>query len=195
MNGFDLPITITVNDKSYPIRNRGDFRVILDCFEAINDPELGDTLSAITALIIFLDGMETEEDIIDTFGNHLGEALTQMYLFFNCGQESIGAVTKYDVVDWEADAQLISGAINAIAGFEIRGIEYLHWWSFMGYYLNIGECAFSTIVNIRSKIRDDKKLEKYEKDFKRDNPQYFVVRKKPTAEEKSFEDELRKGWD
>lgn len=43
----------------------------------------------------------------------------------------------------------------------------------MGYYCSIGESILSTVVNIRDKIVKGKKLEKHEKEFKRNNPQYF----------------------
>ena len=188
---FDLPTTITVNGKEYPIRNKGDFRMVFDCFSALNDDELDISYRAITALIIFLEGFSTPHDVISEFGTdkYLSEAVKQMYLWFNCGQEdTIGVKSHRGVVDWEQDQQLIAGAINGIAK-----TPYLHWWTFMGYYFNIGECAFSTIVSIRSKIKEGKKLEKYEQDFKRNNPQYFVAKR--TAKEKDFDEELRRMWE
>ena len=56
---------------------------------------------------------------------------------------------------------------------EIRALPYLHWWTFIGYYMAVGECTLSTIVSIRDKIARGKKLDDFEKEFKRDNPQYF----------------------
>ena len=194
---FELPTTITVNGKEYPIRNKGDYRMVFDCFSALTDDELDISYRAITALIIFIDGFETIEDVMSEFPTQeiFNEAVHQMYLWFNCGQEEVGGVhTSKGVVDWEQDQQLIAGAINAVSHIEIRSLLYLHWWTFLGYYFNIGEGAFSTIVSIRSKISKGKKLEKHEQDFKRSNPQYFVSRQKKTAEELSFEDELRKLW-
>lgn len=194
MSGFDLPTTVTINGISYPIRHQGDYRMVLDCFSALNDVELGTELSVITALTIFLDGFADPDELYAEFGESLTDAIKAMFNFFNCGEESIGAKAGADVVDWDADSQMIAGAINSVAGKEVRSLEYLHWWTFMGYYMSIGECAFSTIVNIRSKIKKGKKLEKYEQDFRRDNPQYFVMRQRKTQEEQAFEDELRSLW-
>ena len=193
---FELPTTITVNGKEYPIRNNGDFRMVFDCFSALNDDELDISYRAITALIIFLDGFSSIEDVNREFNTSqlLTGAVKQMYLWFNCGQEDpVGVKAHKGVVDWEQDQQLIAGAINATAKIEIRGVPYLHWWTFMGYYFNIGEGAFSTIVSIRSKIKEGKKLEKYEQDFQRDNPQYFMTKR--TAAEKDFDEELRRMWE
>ena len=193
---FELPTTIIVNGVEYPIRNKGDYRVILDCFSALNDDELDISTRAITALIIFLENMCTQYDLLSIFptAETLEVAIKEMYRFINCGDEedAIGAKAKHSVVDWEQDQQLIASAVNNVARTEVRALPYLHWWTFMGYYMGIGECTFSTIVNIRSKIKEGKKLEKYEQDFKKDNPQYFVIKK--TAEEKTFDDDIRKLW-
>jgi hypothetical protein len=39
--------------------------------------------------------------------------------------------------------------------------------------LQIGEGVLSSIVSIREKIVKGKKMEKYEKEFMKENPQYF----------------------
>lgn len=191
---FDLPTSVFIKGIEHPIRNRGDFRMVLDCFEALNDSELDADYRALTGLIIFYDGMRDENDVVATFGNNLEQAIIKMYDFFNCGQpKAPGAVMKHKLVDWKQDAQLIAGAVNGVAGKEIRAEAYLHWWTFMGYYLNIGESAFSTIVGIRHKIKSGKKLEKHEKEFKRDNPQYFVWDSQ-TTEDSQMDDYLRNLW-
>ena len=192
---FELPTTITVDGREYPIRNKGDYRMILDVFSALNDDELDTSLSLGTALVIFLEGVDHIGMLFDMFPTEelFAEALKQMTLFINCGSEEVaGAHAKHSVVDWEQDQQIIAGAVNVVAKMEVRALPYLHWWTFMGYYMGIGEGVFSTIVNIRSKIKEGKKLEKYEQDFRRDNPQYFVTKR--TEQEKAFDDDLRRLW-
>ena len=193
---FELPTSVFIDGVEYPIRNRGDFRMVIDCFEALDDSELDADYRVITSLIIFYDGMRDENDVIATFGNDEGlkQAIIKMYDFFNCGQPNApGAVTKHKLVDWKGDAQLIAGAVNTVANKEVRAEPYLHWWTFMGYYLNIGDSAFSTIVGIRNKIKTGKNLEKHEKEFKRDNPQYFVWDSQ-TTEDSQANDYLRSLW-
>jgi hypothetical protein len=63
----------------------------------------------------------------------------------------------------------------------------------MGYYLAIGECTFATVVGIRDKLIQGKKLEKFEQDFRRDNPQYFVWNSKST-EQKEADEWVKKMW-
>lgn len=170
---YDLPKYVTVDDKQFGIRNEGDFRVILDCFIALNDTDLPEQLRVLTCMIIFYSDFDSIEDLAEYDTSVLSQLVEQMYLFFNCGEKSIGASKPYKLVDWENDSQLIMSSINAVAHKEVRLEPYLHWWTFMGYYLNIGEGPFSNIISIREKIVKHKKLEDYEKEFKRDNPQYF----------------------
>ena len=188
---YELPISVTVQNKQFNIRNKGDFRVILDCFNALNDIELEERERLLASLIIFYEDINGLDDL-DKLGD-LEEASKQMELFFNCGQEKVGIQTNYKLLDWESDSALISSAINNVSKVEIRGIDYLHWWTFMGYYLAIGECPLSNIVNIRYKIATGKKLEKYEQKFRMENPQYFSNDYRTTKEkelEKWFLEEV-----
>lgn len=167
--------------------------MVLDCFAALEDVELGKQERILTCLIIFYDELRTVEDLARVFGTDLQEPVKQMFNFFNCGQESIGAHTSHKLVNWEQDAPLIASAINNIAGKEIRLEPYLHWWTFMSYYLAIGECPLATIVGIRNKIKTGKKLEKYERDFKKENPHYFIWDSQ-SVEQKEAEELIRQMW-
>lgn len=170
---YELPTSVFIKDQEFKIRNNGDFRVILDCFDAYNDISLSDKERAIAALIIFYGEVDDIADLHKL--PDLDEAIKQMDLFFNCGQEKVGLQTHYKLIDWNQDSSLISSAINNVAKTEIRSVEYCHWWTFMGYYLAIGECPLSNIVNIRYKIATGKPLEKYERKFKQENPEYFTT--------------------
>ena len=88
---------------------------------------------------------------------------------------------------------MIASAVNKVAGIEVRATSYIHWWTFMGYYLAIGESPLATIVSIRSKIMEGKKLEKYESKFKNDNPQYFIWDNK-SIEDKEAEEAIMSLW-
>lgn len=168
---FDLPIAITIGDKQFPIRNKGDYRMVLDCFSALNDIELDEKARTIACLLIFYDGMKSANDL-----NKLGDletAVKEMFNFFELNQQNVGAKSKHKLVDWEKDEQLIVSAVNNVAKQEVRAVPYMHWWTFMGYYSAIGECPLSTIIGIRDKIAKGKKLEKHEKEYRKSNPQYF----------------------
>ena len=97
------------------------------------------------------------------------------------------------LIDWEHDEQLICSAINKVAGQEIRSIPYIHWWTFMGWYLAIGESPLSHIVGIRHKLATNQKLEKHEKKFQQENPQYLMM-EFMTEEDREYEDFLKNVW-
>lgn len=169
---YEIPTSIFIKGEEFKIRNNGDYRMILDCLIALDDSELEEPERIACSLIIFYDGIDSPADF-NKFPDK-ETAVLEMFKFFNCGQnESPGANVNYKLIDWEQDSQLISSAINKVANKEIRLEPYIHWWTFMGYYLAIGESALSTVLSIRNKIKKGKKLEKYEQEFKRNNPNYF----------------------
>lgn len=170
---YELPTTVTINETVYVIRNRGDYRMVLDCFQVLNDIELSETERIIAFLIIFYEDFNDVESVLSLDEDTMSELIDKAFSFFNCGQKNAPAETNYKTIDWEGDAQLISSAVNNVAGREIRAESYLHWWTFMGYFNAVGESALSTVVGIRSKIAKGKKLEKYEQEFRSENPQYF----------------------
>ena len=96
-----------------------------------------------------------------------------MMTFFNCGQDDDNNTPTPKLIDWDKDAQMIMSAINKVAGKEVRAEEYTHWWTFVGYYMAIGESTLSTVVSIRNKILKGEKLEKWEQKFRQENTNYF----------------------
>lgn len=169
---YTLPIEIKINEDTLHIRERGDFRVILDCFSALQDMELEMEYRIAVALFIFYEDFES---IQDTYNYpYLEDAVTAMFNFFVCNEKmDEDKQDKGKLIDWEADSQLIASAINKVAGKEIRAEKYVHWWTFIGYYNAVGTSVLSTVVQIRKKIVDGKKLEKHEQEFKKENPHYF----------------------
>ena len=167
--------------------------MVLDCFAVLNDVELTDSERILACLMIFIDGFDTVEDVLSVDEDEMKSLVDNTFLFFNCGQKNSGAEMNYKTIDWEQDSQLISSAVNKVAGREIRADLYLHWWTFMGYFNAVGESALSTVVGIRSKIMKGKKLEKYEQEFRRNNPQYFTWDSR-TLKQKEDDELLNQLW-
>ena len=188
---YSLETSVQINQVSFNIRNKGDYRMVLDCFEALNDTELSELERLYSALIIFYEDFNDVEDFPDK------ETLTQlvyaMFDFFNQHEDIQSNTQDIRVIDWDKDSNLISSAINKVAGQEIRGMDYLHWWTFLGYYMAIGECLFSNVVSIRYKSIKGDKLEKHERKFKQDNPQYFTIDFR-TTEQKEADEYVRQLW-
>lgn len=172
---YYLPTHITIEEQEYTIRNKGDYRMVLNCFSALQDEDLDTEQERILlCLFIFYENFDTIEDILALDENVLIQLVEEMSKFFNCGQEDQpGAKSQYKLIDWEKDEQLIMSGVNNVANKELRAEPYVHWWTFMGYYMAIGDSPLATVVGIRNKIAKNKKLEKHEREFKQDNPQYF----------------------
>lgn len=190
---FELPTTITLPSGEFDIRSKGDYRIVLDCFEILNDRELTKQERILSCLIVFYDNM-SDIDSLNVLGN-LDVATKEMFRFFNCNQQEVKQQHNYRLLDWSVDAQLIASGVNSVINTEVRALEYLHWWTFMGYYNAIGESTLSTVVSIRHKMAKNKKLEKYEQEFKNDNPQYFTIKLRNDEEGDAFADELRRLWE
>ena len=179
---YDLPTSIQIEDRQYQITNNGDYRMILDCFSALSDGELSEDEQVLASLLIFYNEFADLEDLPGD-EELLKKLISEMCKFFNCGQEeTVGASVNDKVIDWETDANIVVPAINNVAHTEIRALPYLHWWTFMGYYMSVGESVLSTVVGIRHKLNRGKELEKWEREFKRDNPQYFNWKKRSKAQ-------------
>lgn len=182
MNNYSLPTSLNVGGTEYRIRT--DFRDVINVLLALGDPDLDNEAKAYVFFTAFF---------IDPIPPSLREAAMEAgFRFINAGLKNDGTHGPR-LMDWEQDAPLIMPAVNKVAGKEIRQLEYLHWWTFLGYYMEIGESQFSTVVSIREKLAKKKKLEKYEKDYYRQNKATVDLKKKISSEELDALNELV-GW-
>lgn len=60
---YTIPTAINIDGMEYKIRNDGDFRVILDCFRALEDIELDAKERLLACLIIFYADLNSIEDV------------------------------------------------------------------------------------------------------------------------------------
>ena len=174
MNAYDLPTTVDADGQVLNIRNRGDWKTIIDVNIALTDQELTDQERVIAAMSIFY---ETPiSDIVNPDAAALG-----MSEFIAVGDDS-SAPKGHKLIDWHDDAAIIVSGVNHVIGSEIRAIPYMHWWTFVAAYMAIGDSVLATVVGIRDKIARGKKLEKHESEFKKRNPQYFARKRDAEAE-------------
>lgn len=169
-----LPKSLTVGGEDRPIRS--DFRTVLLILEAYADPELSLYDKSRVAVECLY-----EEEIPGELWN---EAIDKACWFIDGGNTAHSSA-GVRVMDWEQDESLIFPAINKVAGREVRTEEYLHWWTFLGYFSEIGEGSFSTVVGIRYKQARGKPLEKWERDYIRDNPERVKLKTRLTDAEEA----------
>ena len=180
VNHWELPTSISVNNTEYAIRT--DYRAVMDLLTAFSDKEMlgesEDETNIIRALlvlnILFIDEVKPEDQ---------NEAIKKAIEFIDMGIESSRDVKKPTLMEWEQDAPLIIPAINKVLGREIRADKYMHWWTFLSAYMEIGECSFTHIINIRDKKAKGKKLEKWELEYIQEHKDIVLLREKLTENE------------
>ena len=155
-----LPTTAEIAGRTYRIRT--DYRVVLRIIQAVNDDELTGRDKVLVCLAnIYPDFQSIPDDA-------LPEAYEKALDFIKAGSGESRQSPK--LMDWEKDEALIFPAVNAAAGKEVRELEHLHWWTFLGYFQSIDrESLFGTVLHIRQKKKKRKPLEQCEQEFYRNN--------------------------
>lgn len=173
-----LPKSLNVGGVEYPIET--DYRNILVFLSACNDPDVEpEELLYILMKRLFRDGYEKIPK------EYLEEAARKAKWFIDCGQEDDERKPGKKLIDWEQDEPILFPAINKVAGQETRSQDYIHWWTFMGYFMEIEEGTFSTVLGIRQKRSKGKSLEKWEQEFYRNNKKLCDLKKRYTTEEQA----------
>ncbi len=175
---FSLPTTVTVSGTEYPVR--ADFRVILEIFVMLEDPELSNSDKTEALLRMFYEDRPPSEDI---------EKAVRAFLDFlePGGAESRRGRKSPGLIRWEQDFPLIVGPVNHVLGMECRSAPWLHWYTFLAAYMDMDpDCVFAQVLRIREKLRTGKKLEKWERDFYKRNPDLVQPPVRLTEAETAF---------
>lgn len=170
-----LPVVLEVGGEEVPIRS--DYRAALDIFLALTDPELDAYNRAMELLdILYEDEIAPE---------HYEEAIKQGLWYLRGGEEEKQEKGP-QLVAWSQDFNYIAAPISKIIGQDIRGMDYLHWWTFLSAYMGIGDCLFAEIVRIRDKNARGKTLDKQDRDFYRRNREIVDIQKPLTGAEQEI---------
>ncbi len=181
---YELPESLTVEGREYEIRT--DYRDVLNILIAFRDPDMEEREKIYVCLfVLFVDFEELSAEDYDA-------AFEAASTFIDCGREWKDSPRKSPrVMDWEQDGSLLFPAISKVAGREVRTVDYMHWWTFMGCYMEISDGVFSTILSLRQKRAKGKKLEKWEREFWEANKDICVLKKKISREEQEERDRLK----
>ena len=177
MNLWQLPTSARLGDKEYP--HRTDFREILRIFSMLTDDSRPELYRWYLALAYFF-----REPIPRTAE---AEAVGYLAGFLTCGDPGKPGPK---LLDWQQDAQEIIADVNAVAGCEIRAMEYLHWWSFLSFFYAIGDGRLSTLVGIRDKLLRGKKLEPWEQAYYLRNKEKVRLRPRETPADAAEKERL-----
>lgn len=170
---WELPYSVEVQSVTYPIRT--DYRCILDILTDLSDPEADGEDRAAAVLI----GLYPDFD--DMPPEHYDDAIREGMRFINCDAKEAPHKAPR-LVDWEQDYNLMIAPINRVMGKEIREVEYIHWWTFLAAYQEIGDCTFAQVVRIRDHLARGK-MDKSDWEWYRKNRHLVDFKRKYTEAE------------
>ena len=172
---FCLPNEIEIGGLAFPVRT--DFRVILEIFVMLDDPDLTDADKTEALLRMFYSERPSDPDT----------ALQAFTDFVDPRHGSQGKKPSGRLIDWSQDFDLMVAPINHILGFECRAADYLHWRTFLSAYLEIPpESVFARVLRIREKLRTGKKLEKNERSWYHKNRELVHLKPKFSRDEEKI---------
>lgn len=184
MDKYHLPKSVKIDDKDIEIYS--DYRDIIALFEPLNDPDLLDFEKITVALGMFY---KTDEYL-----HNIDEAVKQMFSFITMNDDFAdddrSNKSSKPLYDWNKDFNIIVAPINKILGYDVRSVDYLHWWTFLSAFMEIGESTFSTYVEIRDKLNKGKKLEKWEEQLLKENRDKIIIKTKVDSTTQALMDEI-----
>lgn len=177
MNPWRLPTSAVIGGVRHEIN--ADFRDVLEIISTLNNEDIPEFMRWYIAIGLFYEGEIPDKD--------QQEAVDYLTEFISYGESGKPGPK---LLDWDQDAKIIIADVNKTAGQEIRNIPFLHWWSFMSYFHAIGEGQFSTVISIRKKLKNKKKMEKWEKDYYKENKDQIDLKEKISAKQQAEIDNL-----
>ena len=158
----DLPETITVNGRSFPIDT--DFRTAILFELMLMDPKLTPQEKAANMYYLFF---------TDEAPEYCQEAADALQIFYACGEkpepkrrrrgkaepEPDQPRMEKRVYDFQVDSERIVAAFLSEYGIDLCDIEYMHWWKFMALFHGLSDDQqIMKIIGYRSinlsKIKD-----------------------------------------
>lgn len=179
-----LPESLTVGDADYAVRT--DFRDVLYLLDILADPDYEpDEKGAICLRVMYVRWEDIPPELYK-------QALDQAVWFIDGGTpRQTSARNRPRVMDWAQDGPLLLPAVNRVLGREVRAMERLHWWSFLGAYMEIGESLFSTVVSLRQKRAKGAKLDRQEMEFYRENRALVDLKRRADPRDEARRQALR----
>lgn len=192
MSDWTNPTFVEICGKRYDIRNRCDYRVVLDATKALEDKEEENDFRLYCALYIFYQNPEKLPNIFllsdEKEAKILNEAIEKMMCIINLGEPIKKEKNPQPkVVDWSRDFKNIAAPLSHILGYSVRDENsYTHWYDFAASFSEIKECYWSEIVKIRMKRIKGKPLDKSEQEFYREHKEDIDLPVELSDEEKEW---------
>ena len=183
MDRYSLPTSVEIDGVECKFNT--DYRDILDVFAMLNEPNLLEAERVVLALDLFYTD--------DCYKINIETAIKEMFDFISQTDEETRLKENHNkkpLYDWEQDFNIIVPPVNKILGYDVRGKDYIHWWTFLSAFMEIGECTFHTYVSIRDKLNRSKKLEKWEERILKENRDKIILKQKVDETTQMLMDEI-----
>ena len=183
MSPWSLPTALSVGGREYAIR--WDYRVALYLMGVLAGEELEpDEKAAVCLQVLYRDWRTIPAE-------HRQEALEKAAAFLDGALPPQEGRKGPRLMDWERDGALIVPAVNRVLGRDVRLEEQMHWWTFLGAYMEIGESLFASVLAIRRKRAQGKKLDRQEQQFLRENRALVEPERRDDASARARREALR----
>lgn len=179
---WSLPTQKVIGGRLYHLNT--DYRDVLVIIRYLQE-EPDEQLAAQIALALFY------EEYDELPPEDMQAAVDYLFAFIGCF-ESAPPQPRPKQIDWEQDYNMIAADVNKVAGCEVRSLEYLHWFTFIGFFTSVGDGQLATVVSIRHKVRKHEKLAKWEQEFYQDNRAKIDFKQHYSPEEQAEIDRLNK---
>lgn len=177
-----FPTKIKVGNEILDVNS--DFRNCLIIILAFEDEELT-TYDKYEIMLARLFGKP-----ISYFKNNLEEAINQAIKFLDCNEKY--EVTKKRTYSFKKDSKYIYSAINLTQKIDLNTIEYLHWWKFCIFFLDMDpNSTMSNIIYYRNK-KNEGKLTPDERKFYLQNYKLFSLEVEEDDETEQEDDDFMK---
>lgn len=143
---MDYPEFAEIDGVQYELNT--DYRVALNCFDAIEDESLNDTTRAF-AVVVLLFGKENKSTgEIENVPDNINEALRIADKYLKCGNEKTSVETHKRDMDFNYDMHYIKASFLSDYDIDLDEVKYMHYWKFCDLISGLTE------QSILSKIRD-----------------------------------------
>ena len=174
--------------KGYPINS--DFRIGIQMFQIMNDSELSEMERFYKACELLFD-VESAEEFPDM------ETMQEGIQWFLSGWYTDNPVEDdkkdHKDMDYDVDQWRIFSAFLTQFGINLNEVD-MHFWVFMGLLSTLEECAFTRIVDIRTKKIDPKMKPSDKEELRKVKERYALeqVEEEMTPQEKADYDAFMK---
>lgn len=192
MYPWGLPESAEINGREFAIRS--DFRAALDVIRVMSDASIPGEERGMLAMALFYpesgdpDAVEGLCHLDDMRASDAEEAGRFIRWFVDGGTEGHGG-EKGRMMDWSQDYRIIVPPVSRVLGYDPRSRGHVHWWTFLGAYMEVGDCLFASVVSCRRK-KAQGKMDKADREFYRKNRDLVDFHAEPSeADESAIE-----GW-